>query len=166
MLLILSIMLFSLIFFLFQGEKDGKPAALLRGASYIEGLRIVHRQNGSRDWVLTAKRADFDQKGESAFLSGMEMKIEKKDITVTADNGVYDMQTRRLTVAGQTVAKGNSYSIMSRGVEVDGVSGGLKANGEVKIEARKFSVQGEGLEADNNGQTVRIRKDVKAIFYH
>jgi LPS export ABC transporter protein LptC len=166
LLVILSIMLFSLLVFLFRNEKENKPVALLKGASFIEGLRIVHRQNGSRDWVLTAKRADFDQKGESAVLSGMEMKIEKKGITVSADNGVYDMRTRRLTVDGRAIAKGNSYSITSRGVEFDGASGGLKANGEVKIEARKFSVQGEGMDADNNGQTVRIRKDVKAIFYN
>jgi LPS export ABC transporter protein LptC len=165
-LVILSLMLFSLLFFLFRGEKESKPGVLLKGASFIEGLRIVHRQNGSRDWVLTARRADFDGKGESALLSGMEMKIENKGITVYADKGVYDMDTRRLTVAGRAVAKGNSYSITSEGVEFDGASGGLRADGGVKIEARKFSVQGEGMDADNSGQTVRIRKDVKAIFYH
>lgn len=165
-LAVLSLALLSLLFFMLRGEKESKPGILLKGASFIEGLRIVHRQNGSRDWVLTARRADFDEKGEKALLSGMEMKIENKGLTVCADKGVYDMNTRHLTVDGRTVARGKSYSITSEGAEFDGASGGLKADGGVKIEARKFSVQGEGMDADNSGQTVRIRKDVKAIFYH
>ena len=164
-LAVLSLVLLSLLFFMVRGEKESKPV-LLRGASFIEGLRIVHRQNGSRDWVLTARRADFDGRGEKALRSGMEIKIENKGLTVSADKGMYDMNTRRLAVDGRTVARGKSYSITSEGVEFDGASGCLKADGGVKIEARKFSVQGKGMDADNSGQTVRIRKDVKAIFYH
>ncbi|MDA8106004.1 MAG: hypothetical protein M0Z71_11570, partial [Nitrospiraceae bacterium] len=80
-LAVLSLALLSLIFFMVRAEKESKPGILLKGASFIEGLRIVHRQNGSRNWVLTARRADFDGKGEKALLSGMEMEIENKGIT-------------------------------------------------------------------------------------
>jgi LPS export ABC transporter protein LptC len=166
LLVILSLTLFSLVFFMVRGDKESKLGVLLKGDSFIEGLKIVHRQNGSKDWVLTAKRADIDEKGDKALLSDMEMTIANKGITMYADKGSYDMNTRHLTVDGKAVAKGDSYSISSEGVEFDGAGGGLKADGGVRIEARKFNVQGIGMDADNTGQTVRIRKDVKAIFHN
>lgn len=166
LLVILSLALFSSVVFMVRSDKESKPGVLIKGQSFIEGLRIVHRKNGNKDWVLTAKRADIDEKGDKALLSGMEMTIADKGIALYADRGVYDMNTRRLTVDGKAVAKGDSYSIASEGIKFDGASGGLKADGGVQIKARKFSVQGTGMDADYNGQTVRIRKDVRAIFHN
>ncbi len=164
MLVVLSVVLFSLLFFMFKSEKGPKTGVVLKDDSYIEGLKLVHRQNGNVDWTLTAQRADIAGKGEKAYLSGIEMKIENKGITIYADKGLYDMKARDLFVDGRVVAKGDSYSITSDGVKFDSTSGMLKADGGVKMEAKKFSVQGIGMEADNTAQTVRIRKDVKAVF--
>jgi LPS export ABC transporter protein LptC len=166
MLVVLSVVLFSLLFYMIKGERGNKTDVLQKGESYIEGLQLVHRQNGNRDWTLTARRADITDKGDKAYLSGIEMKIENKGITVYAENGLYDMTGRDLTVDGTVVARGNSYSIISEHVKFDVASGMLKADGGVKIEAKKFTVQGTGMDADNTGQTVRIRKDVKAVFYN
>jgi LPS export ABC transporter protein LptC len=166
LLVVLSIALFSLLFFMIKGERGTKTDVLKKGESYIEGLRLVHRQNGNRDWTLTARRADISDKGDKAYLSGIEMNIENKGITVYADKGLYDMNARDLSVDGKVIAKGDSYSITSEGARFDGASGMLKADGGVKIEAKRFSIQGTGMEADNTAQTVRILKDVKAVFYN
>lgn len=166
LLVILSLTLFSLLFFMVRGDKESKLGVIMKGQSFIEGLKIVHRQNGRENWILTAKRADIDEKGDKALLSGMAVTIAGKGISVYADKGSYDMNTRRLTVDGKAVAKGDSYSIATEGVEFDGAGGSLKADGSVLIEARKFTVQGTGMDADNTGQTLRIRKDVKAIFHN
>jgi LPS export ABC transporter protein LptC len=166
MLVVLSIVLFSLLFFMFKGERGTKTGVLFKGESYIEGLKLVHRQNGSTDWTLTARRADISDNGNKAHLSGIEMKIENKGITIYADKGLYDMNARDLFVDGEVVAKGDSYSITSKDVKFDSTSGTLKADGGVKMQAKKFSVEGIGMEADNAAQTVRIRKDVKAVFYN
>ena len=56
MLVVLSVVLFSLLFFMFKSEKGPKTGVLLKGESYIEGLKLVHRQNGNTDWTLTAQR--------------------------------------------------------------------------------------------------------------
>ncbi len=166
LLLVLSVVLFSLLFYMIKGERGTKTDALKKGESYIEGLRLVHRQNGKEDWTLTALKADISDKGDKAYLSGIEMNIENKGITVYADKGLYDMTARDLSVDGKVMAKGNSYSITSEGARFDSESGMLKADGWVKIEAKRFSVQGTGMEADNTAQTVRILKDVKAVFYN
>ena len=166
MLLVLSVALFSMLFLMIKGERVSKTDILQKGESFIEGLRLVHRQNGNIDWTLTARRADITDKGDKALLSGVEMHIENKDITVSADQGMYDMTAKDLTVDGKVVARGGSYSIISERVKFDGASGRLKADGGVKIEARKFTVEGVGMDADSAGQKVKIRKDVKAIFYN
>jgi LPS export ABC transporter protein LptC len=166
MLLVLSVALFSMLFFMIKGERGSKSAILQKGESFIEGLRLVHRQNGNIDWILTARRADITDKGDKAFLSGIEMQIENKGITMSADKGTYDMTARDLTVDGRVVAKGDSYSIISDHVKFDGGSGRLEADGGVEIKARKFTVAGSGMDADSAGQKVKIRKDVKAIFYY
>lgn len=166
LLVALSIMLFSLLFFMIKGERGTKNDVLKKGESYIEGLRLVHRQNGIKDWTLTARRADISDKGDKAYLSGIEMNIENKGITVCSDKGLYDMNSRNLSVDGKVIAKGNSYSITSDGAKFDSSSGMLRADGGVKIEAKRFCVEGTGMEADNSAQTVRILKNVKAVFYN
>lgn len=166
MLVVLSVMLFFLLFFMLKSERGAKTGIIMKGDSFIEGLKLVHRQNGNADWTLTAQRADITDKGSKAYLSGIEMKIQNKGITIHADKGLYDMNARNLFVEGKVVADGGSYSITSAGARFDNASGTLRADGGVKMEAKKFSVEGIGMEADNTAQTVRIRKNVKAIFYN
>ncbi len=165
-LIILSITLFSLLIYMMKGEKIAQTGSLQKGDSYIEGLRLLHRQNGALDWILTAGRADIGGKGDKAYLSGIEMKIEDKGITVYADKGVYDMNARNLVVDGKVVAKADSYSITTEGVKFDNAGQMLRTGGRVRLEARKFSVEGTGMEADNIAQKVKILKDVKAVFYN
>lgn len=166
LLLVLSIALLSLLFFMIKGERGTKTDVIRKGESFIEGLRLVHRQNGNTDWTLTANRADIIDKGDKAYLSGIEMDIASKGIKVYADKGLYDMNARDLSIDGRVIAKGDSYSITSDGARFDSASGILKADGGVRIEARRFSVQGTGMEADNTAQTVRILKNVKAVFHN
>ncbi len=165
-LLFLSVVLFSMLIYMFKSDKVTKTGLLQKGEAYIEGLQMVHKQNGRTDWTLTAQRADISDKGDKAYLSGVEMKIENKGIIMYADKGLYDMNAKNLSVDGKVVAKGDSYSITSEDVKFDSASGILKADGGVKMESKKFIVEGTGMEADNASQTVRIRKDVKAVFHN
>ncbi len=165
-LAVLSILLISSLIYMMKSEKGVQTGILQKGESYIEGLRLVHRQDRTADWTLTASRADIGDQGSKAYLSGIEMKIENKGITIFADKGLYDMNSRDLLVDGKVVAKADSYSITTDGIKFDNAGGMLKTDGAVKLVARKFSVEGTGMEADNTAQTVRIRKDVKAVFYN
>lgn len=164
LLLVLSLFIFSLFFFMVRGEKTGKNAMVRKGESFIEGLRIIHKKNGSKDWILTARRADLTENSEKAHLSDIEMTIENKGFTVYADKGIYNMTDKNLAIEGRIVARSNNYSITSENIEFDTLAGNLKTDGNVKIEGKKFSLQGKGMDMDNAGQKVRINRDVKAIF--
>jgi LPS export ABC transporter protein LptC len=145
-------------------EKTNKLDIHLKGGSFFEGLRIVNKKNGVQNWILTAKRADISKAGDEADLTDLEMEVENKGITIYAGKGLYNLDTKKISVEGTITAKNNNYTITTRQVEIDSAAGSLKTNGDVHIEGRKFILQGKGLEVNNNEQKVRILKDVKATF--
>ena len=166
LLVILSLVLCSLLFY---AAKDGRKTAFgLRqtGDSYIEGVRIVNRKSGNKDWVLTADRADITSDGRIAYLKNIAIKIEGRGVTVYADKGSYNIADRSLILDGRTVARGENYSITSRDVEFNSAKDNLAADGDVTIQGKKFSVRGKGMYVDNAKHKVRILNNVKAVFYN
>ncbi len=136
----------------------------LSGESFIEGLKIIHKNNGKPDWILTAKRADITEDGDKAHLYDIEMTIEDKDIKIYSDEGIYNLTNKNLTIDGKVIAKNSNYSIIMEQVELDSKAGNLKTGGNVKIEGKKFILNGKGMKIDSEEQKVRILKDVKATF--
>jgi LPS export ABC transporter protein LptC len=152
------------LFVLIRSEKGGKLDIQVKGDSFFEGLKVVNKKNGVTDWTLWAKRADLTKDGKEALLSGVEMKLKNKDMTVSADKGLYNMETRQISVEGVLHA-GNSDSVLTTSqARIDGSKGDFDAAGDVTIVGKKFEVQGKGMKADNNQHKVRILKDVKATF--
>ena len=164
LLVLASLLLFSLFFFLVEEEKTNKLDIHLKGGSFFEGLRIVHKKNGVENWILTAKRADISKDGNEANLTDLEMEVEDKGITICAEKGLYNLDTKKISVLGTITAKNDNYSITTRQVEIDSAAGSLKTDADVHIEGKKFLLQGKGMEVNNNEQKVRILKDVKATF--
>jgi LPS export ABC transporter protein LptC len=164
LLVLASLLLFSLFFFMVEEEKTNKLDIHLRGGSFFEGLRIVHKKNGVENWILTAKRADISKDGDEANLTDLEMEVENEGITICAEKGLYNLDTKRISVLGTITAKNDNYSITTRQVEIDSAAGSLKTDADVHIEGKKFLLQGKGMEVNNNEQKVRILKDVKATF--
>lgn len=164
--LLFVILIFAALAFilLIRPEKGAKLDIQLRGDSFIEGLKIVNRKNGVTDWILWAKRADMASDGKKALLSGIEMKLQSQGMTVSADKGVYDMETRQVSVEGVLHASNNNYALTTSKVLIDGSRGNIDTAGDVRIEGRKFELEGKGMQADNNDHKVRILKDVKATF--
>ena len=147
-----------------EREKTDKLDIQLNGESFFEGLRIVQKKNGAQNWILTAKRADISKDGDEAALTDLEMEIKNKGITISAEKGLYHMDTKRIFIEGAITAKSNNYSITTGQVEIDSVAGLLETSRDVHIEGRKFILQGKGMEIRNNEQKVRILSDVKATF--
>jgi len=159
-LVIVALTIFVLIF----SEKGGKLDVQVKGDSFFEGLKIVNRKNGVTDWTLWAKRADMTRDGKEARLSGVEVKLDKQDMTISADNGLYNMETRQIFVEGVLHARNNDSVLTTSQARIDGSKGNFDAAGDVRIEGKRFEVQGKGMKADNNQHKVRILKDVKATF--
>jgi len=164
LLVLASFLLFSLFLFMVQGEKASKLDIHLKGESFLEGLKIIHKKNGLQNWILTAKRADISKDGNEADLTDVEMEVKNKGITIFAEKGLYNLDTKKISIEGTITAKNNAYSITTRQIEIDSDAGLLTTGKDVLIEGKKFTLQGKGMEIKNNEQKVRIMKDVKATF--
>ena len=164
LLVIASFLLFCLFFFMVEGEKANKLDIHLKGSSFFEGIRIVQKKDGVQSWILTAKRADISKKGDEANLTDIKVEVENKGVTIYADKGLYNLDTKKMSIEGPVTAKNEEYSITTGQVEIDSSAGLLKTNEDVHIKGKKFVLQGKGMEIKNNEQKVRILKDVKATF--
>jgi len=163
-LFLASFLLFSLFLFMVEEEKASKLDIQLKGESFLEGLKIIHKKNGLQNWILTAKRADISKDGNEADLTDVEMEVKNKGITIFAEKGLYNLDTKKISIEGTITAKNDAYSITTGQIEIDSDAGLLTTGKEVLIEGKKFTLQGKGMEINNNEQKVRIMKDVKATF--
>ncbi len=137
----------------------------LAGDSFFEGLKIINKKDGITEWVLTAKRADLSKDGKEALLSGIEMKLEKQGMMVNAAKGLYNMETKNVTIDGVITARNEKYVITTSQALIDSGGGLIETEGEVTVAGKSFNLEGKGLQADNNEQKVRILNNVKATFH-
>ncbi|GAB4484979.1 MAG: hypothetical protein OHK006_10270 [Thermodesulfovibrionales bacterium] len=161
-----SVLLFGLfVFLLVSGDKTGRIDVQVKGDSFFEGLRIVHKRQGEEQWLLTARRADLSKDGSSASLSGIEMKIPDKQITIRAETGRYDMNSKRVSIDGEISASNPDYAITTSGIEIDSAAGTLATDQNVSVQGKRFLLTGKGMRIDKNAQQVRILQNVKATFH-
>ena len=161
---LLLIVISSGVFFYNLSEKAAKLSVQMTGDSFFEGVKIVNKKDGVTDWILTAKRADLSRDGKEALLNGVEMQLEKNGVTVEAEKGLYDMETKKISVDGVITARNKNYVMTTSEARIDSDAGTLETEREVKIEGKKFSLEGKGMIADNGEQKVRILNNVKATF--
>lgn len=163
-LLLISLFLLSFVFLFFGNNRGLDKALLLKGGSFIEGLKIVHKKNGTSMWTLNASRADIIEGSDRVKLNDVVLTIENKEMTVYAPGGFYDMESRDMTLNGKIKAVSKDYTIITESAEWNQSKGEIKTKEAVKIESKKFNVEGSGMEADSE-QKVRILKNVKATFF-
>jgi len=164
-LLIAALLLISLALLFFMGNKrELDKTMLLKGNSFIEGLKIIHKKNGTSMWTLKASRADIAEGSERVKLKDIVLLVENRDMTIYSPEGFYNLESKDLTLNGKIKAVSKGYTIITESVEWNQSKGEVKTNENVRIESKKFNVEGSGLEADSE-QKVRILKNVKATFY-
>lgn len=167
-LLLISLLSLSLVFLFLGNSRELDKALLLKGGSFIEGLKIIHKKNGISMWTLNASRADIIEGSDRVKLDDVVLRVENKDenkeMTIYSPEGFYNIESRDLTLNGKIKAVTKGYTIITESVEWNQSKGEIKTKEAVKIESKKFNVEGSGMEADSE-QKVRILKNVKATFY-
>lgn len=163
-LLVLSLLSLVALFLLLGNNKGLDKALLLKGGSFIEGLKIIHKKNGISMWTLNASRADIIEGSDRVKLNDIVLTVENKDMTIYSPEGFYNTESRDLILNGKIKAVSKGYTIITESVEWNQSKGEIKTKEAVKIESKKFNVEGVGMEADSE-QKVRILKNVKATFY-
>ncbi len=141
----------------YEGERNAPSG------SFIEGIRVVQKENGVTTWTLAAARADFLEGEDRAELRAVRLGVPRHNLSLSADRGVYDFSANSFSTDAVVEAHGDGYRITANALDFDKLSGGIHTAGRVHLEGKRFSVEGDGMSAEE-GQTVRILKNVKATF--
>ncbi len=160
----LSLSLLCMLFVVLRNGREISGDLKIKGDSFIEGLKILHQKNGIPVWTLSARKADFIEGEDKAELVDISVVIQKNDMVLHADKGVYDLSDQRFTTEGVVKAEAKDYTITADSIDYEASSGEIKTEGWIKVEGKKFIVEGKGMKADTE-QKVSILNDVRATFY-
>lgn len=163
-LVAISLSLLFVLYFLSGTNREYKRDLSIKANSYIEGLRIVSKKNGIDLWVMAAARADLTKDETLANMNSITMEIPKEGITIDATSGLYNMNTRELTLKENIKIHTKSYTVSAKNLAWNPDKQTLTSHEAVLITGNKFRLEGEGLAATQDNK-VTIKKNVKATFF-
>jgi lipopolysaccharide assembly outer membrane protein LptD (OstA) len=159
----LCVLFFSGLFLMVRTGKEFSGDLKISGGSFIEGIKILQKKNGTTVWTLTATRAHFLEDENRAELSDISMMLQKNGVVLYADKGIYNLSERSFTTSSVVKADAKDYKITADSVDYDVSSGNIKTGGRIKVEGKGFKVEGKGMESDGD-KKVKILNDVTATF--
>lgn len=160
----LSLFFACILFIMLRSERESSEDLKIKGNSFIDGLKILHEKDGNAIWALTARKADFTEGENMVELSDVTVVFQKNGMRLYADKGIYDLFTRNFATEGKIRAEAEDYTITTALIDYEASSGKIKTEDSVKVEGKRFKVEGKGMTVDSE-QKLRILKDVKATFY-
>ena len=135
----------------------------LKENSFIEGIRIVQRNNNGVAWTLTASKADFVGNEEEARLEDVNISIEKNGVVLYAKSGVYNLKEKSFITDSVVNANSKDFKITADSIDYNVSNGMVKTDGKVKVSGKNFEIEGKGMRTDEN-QKVTLERDVTATF--
>lgn len=160
----ISLSLIVLLYFLYGNNRDYKRDISIKANSYIEGLKIVSKKNGVDLWILAAARADLTKDDTIADMNSVTMEIPRESITIGANAGLYNMNTKELTLKDNIKIHTKNYTVSAKNLAWNPDKETLTSHDAVLITGNKFRLEGEGLAATQDNK-VTLKKNVKATFY-
>jgi LPS export ABC transporter protein LptC len=151
------------IFFLLMTGKESPVDLRVTGSSFLEDIRILQKKNGMTVWTLTAEKADFPEGEDKAELHAISLALPENNLMLHADKGTYSFSEESFTTDTLVEARAENYRITADSLNLDVSSGNIQTEGRVRLEGKRFSVEGQGMQAGKE-KKVRIFNDVKAIF--
>lgn len=164
LIIALSVLLFGSFIMLSRSGRENAGNLQMKGSSFIEDIRILHKTNGMTVWTLTARRADFFENDDKARLRDISMEIKEKNLVLHADNGIYNLADRSFSTDSIVNAASKDFRIKADSIDYSIPSGTISTDGRIEVEGKGFRVEGKGMNAET-GQKVQVLKDVKATFH-
>jgi LPS export ABC transporter protein LptC len=165
LLVFLSFLFAVSLIIMFSSDRENTERIKIKNTSFIEGLNILHRENGNTIWKLNARTADFTKDDNIVELKNVTVNVPKNGLTLYADTGKYDLLSRNFIINSDIQALAKDYRIITSSLDYDASSGTARTDQRIIIEGKNFKVEGKGMTLDSK-QTVRIRNNVKATFYN
>ncbi len=162
--LMIGLMVIIFLIFSLSNEKDLKKNPSIPLTSYIEGVRIVHRVKGNAEWSLMAKRADFSRDEKLVMLNSIVIDIKQKNMNLSAEKGIFDLETKNLKLEDNIILKSDSYKVALKDLSWNPVKGILTSGQNIELKGNRFDIEANGLSATEE-QKLRLHRNVRAIFF-
>jgi LPS export ABC transporter protein LptC len=161
---LIILFLLALSYLLFSGEKEYRMGSSIKANSYIEGLRIVHKKNGTDSWVISAKKADFTRDETVAKMSTVTVDAKKEGIILNADSGTYNLTTREILLEDNIKIRIKDSVISAKSLSWDPSREMLTSPDRVRMDGKNFRIEGDGLVATQD-QKLKLTRNVQATFF-
>jgi LPS export ABC transporter protein LptC len=132
--------------------------------SFMEDVRVANRGLGKVRWVLNAKRVVIEPGGKSSQLQNVSINIPEQKMDVTSDTGLFDLERRNLTLAGNVEATTRGYVLRTESVLLNSDTNAVSSEDRVVLEGNKFKIEGDGFHT-NGEKKVTIDDNVRATFF-
>ena len=136
------------------------------GKLVMEHPKLNGTDRNQRPFSLTAEKAIQDlSKPKSIELDVITAKLPMENgvyADVTADNGVYDSETKTLVMTGDVVLKtDDGMEIHLVDVDVDIGTGSLQTTNPVSLITENATITADSLRVENNGERIIFDKRVR-----
>jgi LPS export ABC transporter protein LptC len=146
--------------FFFQ-DSDIKGRVRIGENSYMEDVSITQKKGGETKFVVAAKKAVF-MTASDVQLTALKIFFPEKALTLTAENGLYNTESKDLKIEGNIRASTKDYDIVTTKLQWDATKNILVSDDKVSIVGKRFYVEGDSLTATTD--TATLHKNVKAVF--
>ena len=148
-----------------KGNKDTDQAKAPEAAegAMLENVRVLSSQGGELSWTLNTRAVHMLDNASVAALVGVKAYIVNQSLDISADKGLYDLNSAGLTLLGNVVTTSEGMSMKTERLVMKGSDKGatqVASEGKVNIVGKGFKVQAEDMKII--GDEVRLKDNVRA----
>lgn len=154
----------SIFYLIYSDEKDYRKDLPIKVNSFIEGLKIVSKTDGTDSWVIVARKATFTRDETIAKMDSVTINVIKEGVVLNANRGTYNMIAKDLRLDDNIKIHMKGSVISANNLSWNSSNGKLTTDDNIKIEGTKFKIEGEGLTATQDHKA-KLMRNVKATFF-
>ncbi len=143
-------------------EKDAKVKLRLGDNSYMDEVSITQKKAGRIKWILNSEKAVFLTDNDIK-LNNLKIIFPEKELTLTSNGGMYNIESRNLKIDGNINAFTKDYRIVASTLFWDSSKNEVFSDKKVQLVGKKFFAEGDTMTATTDKAT--LNKNVKAVFY-
>ncbi|GBD99853.1 lipopolysaccharide-assembly, LptC-related [bacterium BMS3Abin07] len=156
--------LFLLSAILFNYRKSSVPTLAINDDSFMEKVSVLHVTSGVIDWKADIDKVFIDSGSRSSIIRDVSFTFPGRNVTASADNGIFDMDRDNLFLYHNVKAKKNSMDITAESISWNNNKKSLSSDSRIIISEDLLKLSGKGLDISNDGR-ITIKKNVRAILY-
>jgi LPS export ABC transporter protein LptC len=134
--------------------------------SSMKNLHWIQKENDKIQWELSAKNAVLPVVKKEIFLESIGLKVNQSpEIYLTSGKGMYDVEKGDITLKDTVEINIKNAKFITDTLKWNSTKRIIATNDAVQLKGTKFLIKGTGLTSRVDDQKIKVRSNVKAIYY-